>query len=115
MRQDTFHNIVADDDLGSIFLTVESKSWKRPKPLTLENLGGVLNVKLNEDISEKNVTAIKYAEQEDHPEMPPNTHEIDNKTYIAIDENYLYVWISSLKKWKRALISTWELDSSIFF
>jgi hypothetical protein len=93
-------------DLENTYIELESKSWKRHRMLSLENLQGVLEVKV-QDISDRNVTSVEYVNQEEFPELPPNTFNVNTKTHIAVDENYLYVWVPSLKRWKRTLLSNW--------
>lgn len=93
-------------NLENTFVEIESKSWKRSRMLSLEILGGILNIK-TKDFSDRNITALKYVNQEENPHLPPKTFKVDIKTHIAVDENYLYVWIHSLKRWKRILLSDW--------
>jgi len=97
-------------NLADIFIEIESKSWRRPRTLTIQNLGGVLSVKLNEEaLAERNVTSVEYVNQEENPELPPDTFRVNTRTHIAVDDNYIYVWVPSLKRWKRALLSTWDI------
>jgi len=105
------HDIYKPDDnvnLSSLFVTLDSKNWKRPRTLSLENLGGVLNIKFEEDLSERNVTSVEFINQDEFPTLPPNTFKVNTRTHIAVDENYLYVWVTSLNKWKRIILSSWQ-------
>ena len=102
------YDISSQENLNNVFVQVESKGWRRPQTLTLENLGGILNVKVSEQIFvERNVTSVEYVNQEESPELPPNTFKVNTRTHIAVDDNYLYVWIPSLNRWKRTLLGTW--------
>lgn len=92
------------DDISNILVSIDSVSWKRPRILTLENLAGYLNVKVEGDI---NVTAVDYVDQGKIPELPPNTFPVNSRAYIAIDDNYLYVWVESQNRWKRTILSEW--------
>ena len=95
-------------DLKNVFIDINSKLWKKPKTLTIDNLGGMLNVKINEDIKHRNVTCVEYVNQNENPDIPPHAIKVNTQTHIAVDENYLYVWVQSLKKWKRILLSDWK-------
>ena len=93
------------EDTKGIFVPIDSASWKRPRILTLENLAGYLTVEVEGDI---NVTSVDYVNQSDKPELPPNTFPVNTRAHIAIDDNYLYVWVESQKRWKRTILSVWE-------
>lgn len=101
-------SIIPKSDFKNIFISIESKLWKRPGHLSLENLGGVLDIKINDEFKERNVTSVEYVNQEQNPNLPPNTFNVNTRTHIAVDENYLYVWIPSLKRWKRIILSDWN-------
>lgn len=107
MSRNKNHHADNNLDLINTFVNVDSKLWKGPRPLSLQNLGGVLNIKIDDEINERNVTSVEYINQEENPKLPPETFNINLRTHIAVDENYLYVWIDSLKKWKRILLSDW--------
>lgn len=94
-------------DLGSVFVPLDTKNWKRPRILSVENLGGVLNIKISEELNERNVTSVEFVNQNEEPELPPNTFKINTRTHIAIDENYMYVWVPSQNRWKRSILSVW--------
>lgn len=98
-----------DLNLEDTYININSKYWKEPKTLSLDNIGGLLSVNISEELNQKNVTCVEYSNQDKNPELPPETYNVDIKTHIAIDDNYLYVWIKSLKKWKRIILSNWEL------
>lgn len=89
------------------FTLIDSTDFKKPCIISLENLAGVLTIKVSDDFKDLNVVAVNYENQEESPENPPNTFRVDTRTHIAVDNNYLYVWIPSLKRWKRTILSTW--------
>jgi len=108
---------VSINDLAELFIEVDSPSWPRTCALTLEVLNNALHIKANEDylnelmensLRENNVISVQFINQNEDPTLPPNTFPINNKTHIAVDENYLYVWVPSLDKWKRILLSDWD-------
>ena len=101
-------NVDKNDNINDIFLPADSKKWRNYKSLSLEKLGDMLQVKVNDDLSNRNVTSVISSDQESNPTIRPNRLQNTQKTYISVDENYLYVWIPSLKKWKRTLLSNWE-------
>jgi hypothetical protein len=96
------------EEIAGSSIQLDSKNWKRPRALTLEVLAGVLNVKVSDEvIYERNVTSVEYVNQEGNPEIPPNTFRVNTRTHIAVDDNYLYVWVPSLNRWKRLILSSW--------
>jgi hypothetical protein len=95
-----------DIDLKNTVMKLDNGLWKVPLTISLERLGKELKVNIEEDISERNVSSIEENKNEKQPFIPPVTNPVQ-KTYITIDENYLYVWIPSQKRWKRALLSEW--------
>jgi len=104
----TYEKIKSDFQLnGNAYLALDSEGWKRPRVTTLENLNGFINIKITEDIKEKNVTSVEYFDQNINPTIPPNTYKVNLKTHIAVDNNYLYVWVPKLNRWKRMLLSEW--------
>ena len=96
-------------NLQNTFIEIESKSWKRSRMLSLENLNGVLSVEVA-DVKDRNVTSVVFKNQEENPESPPGTFKVDTKTHIAVDDNYLYVWVPSKKRWKRVILSSWAIS-----
>lgn len=103
------NQLVGEDlDLNQNVIAIDNTSWKRPRKLSLEKLGDILKIKVNDSaFPDKNITSIKISDQEDNPKLPPNILSIVKKSYIAIDNNYLYVWIETQKKWKRIPLSEW--------
>ena len=105
-------------DLSNVYIEVDHPSWSRPCTLTLETLGSSLQIKVNENyleqlvkndvlLKECNVTSVEVVNQNEFPFLPPHTFSVNVRTHIAIDENYLYVWVPQLSKWKRILLSDW--------
>ena len=91
-------------DLQNVYVPIDSGAWKRPRAITVENLAGYLTVEVADDL---NVSAVEYVNQADSPETPPNTFRVNTRAHIAIDDNYLYVWIPSQNRWKRSLLAEW--------
>jgi len=107
---------VSINDLAELFIEVDSPSWPRTCALTLEVLNNSLHIKANEDyldelvknkLIENNVVSVQFINQNENPTLPPNTFPLISKTHIAVDENYLYVWVPICDKWKRILLSDW--------
>jgi len=91
-------------DLASVYVPLDSDRWKRQRIITVENLAGYISVKVHDDI---NVTAVGYVDQANNPTALPNTFPVNSRANIAIDDNYLYVWIASQNRWKRAPLTEW--------
>ena len=95
-------------DIGTTYLLIDADYWKKPRSISIQNLGGSLNIKINEDlIADRNVTAVEYNNQDESPELPPNSFKVSTKAHLAIDKDYLYIWIPALNKWKRIILSEW--------
>ena len=88
-------------DLSKTFIPIDNENFRQSGIISLENINNCLNLKLND-----NITSIPYTNQNENPTLVPSKNII--KTYVSIDENYLYVWIDSLQKWKRILLTEWE-------
>ena len=101
------YRIANNPDPSKTFTLVDSANFKKPCIISLENLAGILTVKVDDNLNNLNVVSVNCENQEDNPESPPNTFKVNTKAHIAIDDNYLYVWNPKLKKWKRILLSDW--------
>ena len=83
------------DNTDNYFILLDNKIFKRP-------IGFPLNKILNK------INIFKKTTQDKNPTLPPNTEEINLPLTMAIDDNYLYIWIESQKRWKRILLSNWK-------
>ena len=104
------YKVVDGLDITKSFVLVDSASFKKPCTISLEKIGKAIEIKINEDIANKNVYSLEFSEQESNPQLPPNTLPLSTKTHISVDENYLYVWIPQSSRWKRILLSEWPQD-----
>lgn len=111
MAHERFHknyNILNQVNVGNSFLLVDSPEFKKPSIITLEKIAGILQIKVNEDLlKERNVTAVEIGLQEAKPSLPPGTFSVVPQTHIAVDDNYLYVWVQKQNRWKRIVLSDW--------
>ena len=83
------------------FLPVDSNEWRKAGIISVERLGKILQIQLDEEIFKRNVTAVTFSHQDEITELPPESLLVDSKTHISVDENYLYVWVPQSKRWKR--------------
>jgi hypothetical protein len=83
------------------FFLIDSNEWRKAGIISVERLGRILQIQLDEDIFKRNVTAVTFSKQDEIAELPPESLPVDPKTHISVDENYLYVWIPQSKRWKR--------------
>jgi len=102
------YRIANNPNPNETFTLVDSVNFKKPCVISLENLAGFLTVKVDDNLNNLNVVSVNCENQEDNPENPPNTFKVNTKAHIAIDDNYLYIWIPLLKRWKRAILSNWK-------
>lgn len=109
MKDERFYknHIIEKFDPSKTFIKVDGTSFRRPSSITLENVGKELKIRIEEDLSERNLTSVEFTNQNENPKLPPNSLPVVPKTHIAVDENYLYVWIPKISRWKRLLLSDW--------
>ena len=94
--------------LDGIFIPIDSAAWRKPYIISVERLGNAIQLKIDEEaLKTRNVTAVKFENQDLLPERPPESLSITDRTHIAINENFLYVWIPQVKKWKRIPLAEW--------
>ena len=94
---------------ASTFIKVDDVAFKRPVSVSLERVGEILRVKVEDDLFiEKNVSSLNFGGQDLDPELPPTACTVAPETQIAVDANYLYVWVEKLSRWKRILLSDWS-------
>ena len=106
-------NPLLDLKPGETFIKVDSASFRRPSVISLERVGDILKIVVGEKLlEERNTSSVTFSSQDENPELPPNTLSFVPKTHIAVDENYLYVWIPSLSRWKRMMLSDWSAPSA---
>jgi hypothetical protein len=92
---------------STTYILADGKEFHRPVSLLLEKVGEILKIKEDRDLSQMNITAVEFSKQAETPTILPNTFSVSPKTHISVDENYLYVWIPQLGRWKRLPISDW--------
>jgi len=93
------------NEINPVFL-IDSKSLKQPSGLKYTDLKEILlqDISIN---TNNNINIVKYENQSENPEIPPGSTKINIPLNMAIDKNYLYIWIEDEKRWKRILLSNW--------
>jgi len=99
-------------DKTSIYVAIDSNSWRTPRKVSLLDM--INNVSI--DPSSLNITILPSKQNFfcepfiDHDRsyyrLPQNATEI-GAVHAAVDDNYLYIWIETQKKWKRVPLSDW--------
>ena len=89
-------NIKKDD----AFFIVDSPGWREPAHMDLGSLRDILDIPsiIGTD-SSANVFAYRFKDQDTNPTLPPGTHKLDKSLELAVDDNFLYVWVKT--RWKR--------------
>jgi len=112
MSSDRFHKdrkAISNLDVVNSFVQVDSAAFNRPVTISLATVGDALQIHINEDfLQRRNVVSVEVLSQEVTPELPPDSFPVTSTLHIAADDNYLYVWIPKLSKWKRLLLSDWN-------
>jgi hypothetical protein len=100
-------------EFGDAVIPIDSTSWNGTRIITVATLGNHIKLMIGteflKDIQfEQNVVIQKYTNQANEPSIGPSKDIPFQKTFMATDENWLYVWIESIKKWKRTPLSDWN-------
>ena len=96
-------------DIESTVVRIDAQSFRQPGVISIKDIANSINLQFSEDaIKYKNLSIVEFNSQESEPLIQPNPDSFIQKTYMAIDDNYLYVWIPNLNKWKRILLSDWS-------
>ena len=94
------------DDTGATVVVLDNGSWPKLKTISLDNLTKSLQISANIKVSpDRNVSSLEFNDQDEFPLKPPTPTAVVNRTFMAVDENYLYVWVND--KWKRTPLSSW--------
>ena len=100
---------------ASSYFLVDSQEFNRPCAISLQNIGQSLEIHIDQSVLKRfekaNVTSHSVESQESDPALPPDAFPISIPLHLAADENYLYVWITKVSRWKRLPLSSWN-DSS---
>jgi len=94
-------------DPKNAYLKIDSINFKRPMKISVMDFGKILDLGINADMASKNVSAKMFLGQDEDPNKPPDDIETCDSVNIAIDDNYLYIWVPSSKKWKRIMLGDW--------
>jgi hypothetical protein len=98
---------VPQSNLEKTFIPVDCGDWRKPYILSLQKLGDRLQIKIEEDLKSLNVTSLKIEDQEFVPTRSPESLPITDRSHLAVDENYLYIWVPQSERWKRIPLSIW--------
>lgn len=99
------HRHITDEhtqNKDKIFVQTESKLWTKPKMMSLDKIIDIVDDELN-----INVNAVIFNKEDITQNLPPDTMSLDVSAHIAVDTNYLYVWVPQTKRWKRIPLSEW--------
>ena len=89
------------------YVPLDSMHWRRPRILTLQKLGEVLTVEFNDDIvKDRNVTSLNVNDVSVFEPSPPSPDAEVVRSFIAVDKNYMYVWVPQAQRWKRVALSS---------
>jgi hypothetical protein len=89
------------------FIKIDGIDFKRPVAISASDLSKVLLSEIDEDMTRKNVSGVEFNGQDEDPTKEPEKISISDQINIAIDDSYLYIWVPSLKKWKRIMLGDW--------
>ena len=84
------------------FFIIDSPSWRTPGSIDIGSLREILEIP-NAKNSSANVFVYKFKDQDNDPTLPPGTTKLDKNLELAVDDNFLYIWIKN--RWKRVPLS----------
>jgi len=87
---------------NNTFIVVDSPGWRDPQHLDIESLRDIMEIGSGSD-SSANVYVYKFKNQDEQPNIPPRSHKLDKNLELAVDNNFLYVWVKN--RWKRIPLS----------
>lgn len=87
-------------DLDKTFLEVDAQSWRETQYIPLRTVLDAMDLSIPDA---PNVRLVTFEDQDVSVNRPPNTYALDHPLNLAVDENFLYVWIN--ERWKRVPIS----------
>jgi len=94
---------------SNILIPIDSANWKTSRTISLNDFRTlILDPDSLKIVFKPTVFAKKFIDQDASINRPPKTYPIDNSLHLAVDENYLYIWIEKNKSWKRILISDYS-------
>ncbi len=109
---DRFHKpqkAISSINVPNSYVLIDSPEFNRPESISLQVVGNSLNIHINEDFLQKrNVVSVDSKGVESGPTLPPNSLPVSSTLHLAADENYLYIWVQKLGRWKRLLLSEWN-------
>lgn len=88
-------------DIDNAMVQIYSKEFPRPFKISLRDIANSINKQIeNNESSQWNFKNGEFENIEKIPKKPTNNAVIQ-KTFMATDDNYLYIWLPDLNKWKR--------------
>ena len=95
-------------NIDGAMVKIDSQEFRQPHIISVREIANSINLQFNkESVEDKNLSVIGFDSQDSEPTKSPDDTLYVQKTFMAIDENYMYVWIPSLSKWKRIPLSDW--------
>lgn len=112
---ENFNKISAIDistvDKSSVFLLVDSISWRSPNKISIQNLEDHLKIdpsSLQVTVTSYNLSSVHsapFVDQNISYNQPPIDASVLSGMHMVTDENYLYIWVGN--RWKRSILSEW--------
>jgi len=87
-------------DINNTFLEADGVGWRAPMHMSIKDIMDQMQLDIPE---EANVRLVTFEDQDTSINRPPNTYPLDHSLNLAVDENFLYVWIN--ERWKRIPLS----------
>ena len=100
-------------DKVTTFVGIDSVYWRTPQKVSLDDLVNAIIIdpsSLHISIvpSKQNFFCEPFVNHDvSYYRLPQNVSEI-GAVHAAVDDNYLYIWIETQKKWKRVPLSDWD-------
>ena len=87
-------------DVDKTFIEVDGPGWREAQYIPLRSVLDAMDLAIPDS---PNVRLVTFEDQDIAITRPPNTYPLDHNLHLAVDVNFLYVWIND--RWKRMPLS----------
>jgi len=94
------HTNVNVIDINKSYVEIDGVGWRIPQHISIKEIMDFMQLDIPR---ESNVKLVTFADQDVSVNRPPDTYLLEKPLNLAVDENFLYVWIN--KRWKRVPLS----------
>lgn len=87
-------------DINKSYVEIDGIGWRTPSHISVKGIMDFMQLDIPDGT---NVKLVAFVNQDISINTPPNTYPIEKDLQLAVDDNFLYVWIKN--RWKRVPLS----------